>query len=330
MDGLLTDARQRVARFVGCDARRLGFVANATEGINAVLRSLVWQSGDEIVVLDHVYNAMRQSIRRLERAFGVVLREARVELPVASPDAFYDAVRSACTARTRMILIDQVTSPTAMMVPVAAICEFARNRGIFTLVDGAHGPGSVGFKIDELGCDAYTANLHKWICAPKGAAILVAADHFASHVHPLATSHRFGEGMEREFDWQGTRDMTPWLTAPQAIAFFERFGWDRVRHHNHAMAVWSQHTLCERWGVEPLTPIDGSLLASMAPVRVPESVQRRFPSEVALQACLYDQHRIEIPVIAWGGRWHVRVSCHLHTTPALVERLSEVVLSLAA
>lgn len=329
MDALLGEARVHVARFVGCRPQRLGFVANATEGINAVLRSWTWRAGDEIVVLDHVYNAMRQSIRRLEHEFGVVLREAVVPLPVHSPSAFVKAVQDACTSRTRMILLDQVTSPTALVVPVAVICAFARERGIFSLVDGAHGPGSVEFAIDELGCDAYTANLHKWICAPKGAAIVVASEDFAARLHPLATSHRYGEGLVQEFDWQGTRDMTPWLTVPAAIAFFERFGWSRVRTRNHDMAAWAQRFLCTQWGVESITPIDGSMLAAMAPVRVPQSVQAQFSSEVALQAWLYDTHRVEIPVIAWGGRWHVRVSCHLHTHQSSVERLAEVVRSRA-
>ncbi len=329
MDGLLASAAECAARFVGVAADRFGFVANATEGVNAVLRSMRWERGDEIVVLDQVYNAMRQSICRLEHEYGVVLRVATVPLPIASGRAFTEAVQRECTPRTKMLLIDHITSPTALIVPVAELGAFAAEHGIFMLIDGAHAPGSIELNIDSIPCDAYTANLHKWCCAPKGCAFVAAKGAFATDLHPLATSHRYGEGLTREFAWQGTRDMTPWLTAPAALRFFERFGWSAVRAHNHAMATWTQHFLTAQWKVEPLSPLDGSMLAAMAAVSVPEPIRARFESEVALQAHLYDAHRIEVPVIEWGGRWHVRVSCHLHTTPALIERLDEVVRALA-
>ena len=328
MKRMLPEARARVAKFVGTDPDRLGFVGNATEGVNAVLGSMRWREGDEVIVVDHVYNAMRQSLRRLARDAGIVIREVDVPLPLRSPSDWLDRVCSAFSPRTKLLLVDHITSPTALIVPVRDIVAAARARGIMTLVDGAHTPGSIALSIDEIGADAYTANLHKWVCTPKGCAILVVRSGLEGSVHPLATSHFFGEGFTREFDWQGTRDFSPWLCAPFAIDFFARFGWDRVRAHNHALACWSQRFLCTRWHVEPLSPLDGSMLASMAAVRLPDGLQERFPSAPALQAELYDRHRIELPIIDWKGRWHCRVSCHLHTTPALVERLSDVVLGL--
>ncbi|MFZ9880488.1 MAG: aminotransferase class V-fold PLP-dependent enzyme [Phycisphaerales bacterium] len=326
---LLKAPRERVARFVGTDPDRLGFVVNATEGINAILRSMPWSRGDEVVVIDHVYNAMRQSLRRLGDESGVVIREVRVPLPVRGPAEVRDAVLAAFGPRTQMVLIDHITSPTALVIPVEDIVREARARGIFTLVDGAHAPGSIALDVDGLGADAYTANLHKWVCAPKGCAFLAVSAALAASVHPLATSHLYAQGYVKEFEWQGTRDFSPWLAAPAAIGFFERFGWSEVRRHNHAMATWVQAFLSDAWGVPPLTPIDGSMLASMAIAQVPPAVQRRFDSVEALQAHLYDAHRIELPVIDWHGAWHMRVSCHLHTRPALVERLAEVVRSLA-
>lgn len=328
MKRMLPEARARVAKFVGTDPERLGFVGNATEGVNAVLGSMRWQAGDEVVVVDHVYNAMRQSLRRLARDAGIVIREVDVPLPLRSPSDWIDRVCAAFSQRTRLLLIDHITSPTALVVPVREIVAAARARGIMTLVDGAHTPGSIALSVDEIGADAYTANLHKWVCAPKGCAILVVRSGLESSVHPLATSHFFGEGFGREFDWQGTRDFSPWLCAPIAIDFFAQFGWERVRAHNHALACWSQRFLCARWQVEPLSPLEGSMLASMAAVRLPDGVQDRFASATALQAELYDRHRIELPVIDWKGRWHCRVSCHLHTAPALLERLADVVLGL--
>lgn len=326
---LLRAAAHEVARFVGTDGQRLGFVTNATEGINAVLRSMRWEAGDEVVVIDHVYNAMRQSIRRLGDESGVVLREIPVAVPVDSPRRFVEAVERALTARTRLVLIDHVTSPTALVVPAAEIVRLARARGIRTIVDGAHAPGSIELAIDAIGADAYAANLHKWCCAPKGSGILVTSPERSAQQHPLATSHDYGKGFATEFDWQGTRDPTAWLASPAAIAFFERFGWPMVRTRNHALATWAQRELCRAWNVEPLSPLDGSMLASMATVRIPERVRARFSTVPEFEAALHAR-RLELPVIDFAGAWHIRVSCHLHTSAAMIDRLSDEMLALAA
>lgn len=322
---MLRDSATRVARFVGADARRLGFVVNATEAINAVLRSLSWRAGDEVVVVDHVYNAMRQSVRRLADEHGVILREIDVPLPVRSAQDWIDAVVGAFGPRTRLVLIDHVTSPTALVVPVDRIVAEARSRGIFTIVDGAHAPGSIELSIDAIGADAYAANMHKWCCAPKGSGILVVREGLDGAMHPLATSHEYGKGFAAEFDWQGTRDPTAWLATPSAIEFFERFGWPAVRARNHALAAWAQEFLAARWQVEPISPLDGSMLASMAAVPLPTGIEALFSSAAVFQEELYRRERIEIPIIDWKGRWLARVSCHLHTTPAMIERLDEAV-----
>lgn len=328
MKTLLPAARERVGAFVGARPDRLAFVVNATEGVNAFLRSMRWSAGDEVVVVEHVYNAMRQSLRRLGAEYGVVLREIAVPLPIRDPGEWITAVEPALNGRTKLLLIDHITSPTALVLPVAEIVALARSRGIRTLVDGAHAPGAIDLDIESIGADAYTANLHKWTCAPKGCAILWVSEALRGQVHPLATSHEYERGFTLEFDWQGTRDFSAWLAAPAAIDFLGRLGWERIRAHNHAMASWAHRSLCERWAVAPLSPLDGSMLASMAAVPLPAGVQERFGSAESLQAELYDRHRIEIPVIDWKGRWHVRVSCHLHTRPEDVERLSSVVLGL--
>lgn len=326
---MLRTAAADVGRFVGASPTRLGFVTNATEGINAVLRSRRWERGDEVVVVDHVYNAIRQSIRRLEREHGVVLREVPVALPISSDQAWIDAVDAALGPRTRMLVVDHITSATALVVPVAEIVRRVQARGVFVIVDGAHAPGAIELDVDALGADAYAANLHKWCCAPKGSAFLAVGAAHAESAHPLVTSHDFGRSFVAEFDWQGTRDPTAWLAAPAAIELFARYDWGLVRARNHDLAAWAQRELCRRWEVEPLSPLDGSMLASMAAVRIPESAQVRFESPEAFQAALF-RRRIEIPVIDWHGRWHVRVSCHLHTVPAAIDRLGDEVRRLGA
>lgn len=322
---MLREAAAHVGRFVGASPDRLGFVTNATEGINAVLRSIAWREGDEVIVVDHVYNAMRQSIRRLGHEHGVVLREIEIPLPIRDEHSWIGPVTSAFTDRTRLLLIDHVTSPTALVVPVGSLVRAARARGIFTLIDGAHAPGSMPLAVDALDADAYAANMHKWTCAPKGSGILVVRAGLKWTVHPLATSHEYGNGFTPEFDWQGTRDPTAWLATPAALDCLGALGWERIRSRNHALAAWAQRWLCERWSVEPVSPVDGSMIASMAAVRLPEGAERRFETPAALQAALYGKARVEIPVIDWKGRWHVRVSCHLHTDQAAVERLEEAV-----
>jgi isopenicillin-N epimerase len=280
---LLRGVASRVAQFVGASADRVGMVVNATEAINAVLRSRSWERGDEVIVVDHVYGAMRQSVRRLGDEFGVVLREVEVPLPVRTPDAWVGAVRSAIGPRTKLLLIDHITSPTALVVPVAEIVCIAREQGVFTIVDGAHAPGSIDLDVDAIGADAYAANLHKWCCAPKGSAFITVRDGLEASVHPLATSHDYGRGFAPEFDWQGTRDVTAWLATPCALDYFARVGWSALRRRNHEMAAWSQRELCDRWQVEPLSPLDGSMLASMAAVRIPEGGESKFESPAAFR-----------------------------------------------
>lgn len=328
LPSLLRDAAVGVARFVGTESARLGFVTNATEAINAVLRSLQWARGDEVVVVDHVYGAMRQSVRRLGDEHGVVLREVEVPLPLGHPADWTDRVIGAFNDRTRLLLIDHITSPTALVVPVSEIVRHARARGIFTVVDGAHAPGSIELDVDSIGADAYAANLHKWCCAPKGSAFLSIRAEHAGRIHPLATSHDYGRGFTAEHDWQGTRDPTAWLATPAALAFFGRVGWREVRARNHALATWAQRFLTDRWGVDPISPLDGSMLASMAAIRLPKGVEARFDSPASFQAALYDHHRVEIPVIDWKGRWHVRVSCHLHTGSESIRTLDAAVCAL--
>jgi len=329
LDALLAEARGKVARFVGTSPDRLGFVVNATEGINAVLAAIDWRAGDEVVVLDQVYNAMRQSIRRLADRFGVRLVEVELPYPIARPAQIIDRVLESIGPRTRMLLIDHVTSPTAVVVPVEEIVREARARGVMTIVDGAHAPGSLPVSVDRVGAHAYVANLHKWCCAPKGAGFLAVDPALLESVHPLATSHRYREGFAREFDWQGTRDMAAWIVAGAAIDAMAEFGWDAVRRHNLQMAAWVQRMLCERWEVEPIAPV-GAMLGSMCAVPLPAEVCARFRTAAEFQEALYAQDRIEVPIIEFGGRWHVRPSAQAYNRAEEYDRLARAVIEHAS
>lgn len=325
---LLRPAKEAVGRVIGCPASEIGFVTNATEAINAVLASLTFTKGDELLTTTHVYNAIRQAMRCTADRSGATVREFDLPLPCSGPDEVVDRVLAQISPATRLLVIDHVTSPTALVLPVARIVAECRKRGVQVIVDGAHAPGMLPLDVSRLDADAYAANLHKWLLAPKGCGILRVRESLRSRVHPTIISHFYGQGFEEEFDWQGTRDVSAWIAAADAVAFIEAYGIDRMMEHNHALAVQAHAMLCERLGVEPLSPLDGSMLGSMASFRVPEAIRRRFETFEALMAHLYGVERIEIPAFDFGGRWLLRVSAQIYNEPADYERLATALLKL--
>ncbi|MHC4220765.1 MAG: aminotransferase class V-fold PLP-dependent enzyme [Planctomycetota bacterium] len=328
-DGLLDAARATVGRFVGAQPRNLGFVTNATGGANAVLRSLPFEPGDELVATTHVYNAIRQTMRYVARQTGATVSELELPLPIRGDDDIVRVIADGLGDRTRLVVIDHISSPTAVVFPVRRIVDLCAERGIDVLVDGAHAPGMIDLDVEGLGAAYYAGNLHKWVCGPKGAAFLWVRPDRQPGIHPGSISHHFDEGFAAEFGWQGTRDITAPLCAADAIEFMDRmWGWPRLRRHNHELAVWVQSLLCERWGVEPGTPRDGSMLGSMVTVALPPEAAKGHESIEALQALLLERYRIEIPVIEWARQWWIRASCQVYNTSDQYEKLADAVTEL--
>jgi len=325
---LLRPAKEAVGRFIGCAPSEIGFVTNATEAINAVLASLTFAPGDELLTTTHVYNAIRQAMRCTADRSGATVRELDLPLPCSGPDEVVDRVLAAMSPATRLLVIDHVTSPTALVLPIERIIAECRKRSVPIIIDGAHAPGMLPLDLTRLDADAYAANLHKWLLAPKGCGILRVRDAWRSKVHPSIISHFYGQGFEEEFDWQGTRDVSAWIAAADAVAFIEAYGAERMMEHNHALAVQAHAMLCDRLGIEPLSPIDGSMLGSMASFRVPDAIRRRFESFEALMAHLYRVDRIEVPAFDFGGRWLLRVSAQIYNEPADYERLATALVKL--
>jgi isopenicillin-N epimerase len=331
---MIVEARAALGQFVGAHPDNIGFTTNATSAINAVLRSLRFEPGDELLTTNHVYNAVRQTMRYVADRHGATYIEADVPLPLSSADDIIEAIEAGLSERTRLVLIDHITSPTAIIFPVRRIIELCDERGIDVLVDGAHAPGMLPLSshgIDELGAAYYAGNLHKWVSAPSGAGFIWARPDRQKGIHPPTISHFLDQGLAAEFQWQGTRDITPWLCVQEALAYFETFGWDRVMRHNHQMAVWVQSMLCERFGVEPASPVDGSMIGSMATVPLPNQhrLRKDFVKPEQLQAALYDRHRIEAPIIDWRGRLWTRASCQIYNLPEHYERLAAAITELA-
>jgi isopenicillin-N epimerase len=326
-DALVGSAKRAVGDWLNMRPDDFGLVTNATEGVNAVLRSLDLRRDDVLATTGHVYNAVRQSMRYAAGRAGASYHEIDVPLPVRSAGEVADAVLRGLTSRTRLLVIDHVTSPTGLVFPLDAILSGCAARGVEVLVDGAHAPGMLPLNVQalgEIGATYYAGNLHKWGCAPKGAGFLWVTPRRQADVRPLIISHNLGRGFAREFDWQGTRDVTAWLAVPKALDFMARLGWERVRAHNHAMAVWAHDMLCRRLGVEPISPLDGSFLGSMAALPMPPGGSGMTEDQGrALQQQLYDEHRVEAPLVPWCGRWLVRVSCQVYNTPQEYQRLAE-------
>jgi isopenicillin-N epimerase len=324
-------AKVPLAEMLRARPQDLGLVTNATEGVNAVLQSLRLSPGDELLTTTHVYNAVRMAMRHTAARHGATYREVHVPTPLQSPRQITDTVVAALTDRTRVLMIDHVTSPTALVFPVAEIVAACAGRGVEVLVDGAHAPGMVDLDLPALGAAWYAGNLHKWTCAPKGCGFIWARADRQADLHPTVVSHNYGTGLAPEFNWQGTRDTSAWLTIPAALSFMNDLGWPHIREHNHAMATWAHAMLCDRFNVEPLSPLDGSLLGATATVRLPGQLAGLNDEQArALQQDLYTTDRVEVPLFPWQGELHLRVSCQVYNRPEEYERLAEVITRRAA
>jgi isopenicillin-N epimerase len=266
----LLGARTALGAFLGADPADLAFVPNATSGVNTVLRALEFRPGDEILVTTHGYSACRKAADYVAVRSGARLVVATLPFPLADPAELVAPVLAAVTPRTRLALLDHVTSPTALVLPVAELVRALDARGVDTLVDGAHAPGMVPLDLGALGAAYYTGNAHKWLCAPKGAAFLHVRRDRQQAVRPLVISHGYGAGFEAEFDWTGTVDPTPWLSIPAAIDYVGGLlagGWPEVMTRNRALAVAARGILLEALALPP--PCPESLLGSIASIALP-------------------------------------------------------------
>jgi isopenicillin-N epimerase len=326
--GRVRAAATRLAGFLGARGEDLVFVENATAGMNAVLRSLRFAPGDEILTTDHVYGAVAHVLAHLAATQGVRIVEAKLPWPVHDAEAIAAAVEPGFSPRTKLLVIDHIASRSALLLPVEALTAMARERGVRVLVDGAHAPGQLPLDIPALDADWVVGNCHKWLYAPKGAAFLWAAPDAQGELHPPVISHGHGKGFTAAFDWIGTRDMSAWLAVPAALDFFEALGPERVRARNHALAMAMGETLASAWGTE-LGAAHG-LLGAMAPVRLPGAHAPSWEAGRALRKRLWLEHRVEAPVMPCGDALWVRISAQIFNVPQDYKRLAVAVTALAA
>ena len=334
LEGRLDAARAALAAFVGAEADDLAFIANATGGVNAVLRSLPLVAGDDLLTTDHAYAACRNTLDYVAQRSGTRVIVATIPFPAASPEAVVDAVLAKVTPRTRLALLDHITSPTGLILPIERLVAELASRGIETLVDGAHAPGMVPLDLRRLGAAYYSANCHKWLCTPKGSAFLWVRRDRQADVHPLTISHgakgeRPGRSRFRlEFDWTGTQDPTSWLAVPKAIDYLGGLvpgGWPALMARNRALALDARRLLCAATATEP--PCPEEMIGSLASVVLPDSptIETGWRQRDPLQARLFDGWGIEVPIMRWSAspRRLIRVSAQLYNSPGQYARLAE-------
>ncbi len=335
LEELLDDARAGLAQFVGAEADNLVFVPNATAGVNSVLRSLRFEPGDELLVTNQEYNACRNALDFVAARSGARVVGAAIPFPFESVEQVVGAIVTKVTPRTRLALLDHVTSQTGAVMPIERlVCELS-GRGIDTLVDGAHAPGMVPLNLRQIGPTYYTGNCHKWLCAPKGAAFLCVQPERQSLIRPLSISH--GANSPRtdrsrfqiEFGWTGTHDPSAWLCVPTAINYLGSLlpgGWPEIMKRNRDLALAGRRLLCDALQVP--TPCPDDFIGSLAAMALPDSTEPApLPSPLYLDA-LQDRFRlqydIEVPIIPWPAypKRLLRVSAQLYNSLPQYEKLS--------
>ncbi len=319
---LMRSARSVLAVYLGTRAENLVFTQNVTIALNVVARSLELGRGDEVLGTDHEYGALDRTWRFLAKERGFTYINQPVPVPLTSERQFVEAFWRGVTPRTRVIFLSHITSPTAIIFPIQKIVERARAAGILTLVDGAHAPGQISLALDPLGADFYGGNLHKWLCAPKGAGFLYARPESQNLLKPLVVSWGYesespsGSQFVDHHEWWGTRDVAAFLSVPAAIEFQEKHDWNRVRAACHELAKEAQSRICEWTGLPPLHADADGWFGQMVSVPLPVDADL-----AALKVRLYDGYRIEVPLIEWNGRKLVRVSIQGYNTRREVNAL---------
>lgn len=333
-DAMLDEARVALARFLGSKPGDLVFTTNATTAVNAVARSWPLRRGDEILTTNLDYNACRNVLMEVARRAGARVVVADIPFPLHSADEAMERVLTKVTARTRIAMLDHVTSNTALVLPVARMARELESRGVRVLIDGAHAPGMLPLHPPKMHASWYTGNLHKWVCAPKGAAFLWARADSQDMLQPTVISHgnntrREGfEAWQDRFDWPGTFDPTAWFSVPKAITTVAAMmpgGWPAVRKHNRNLALTARRMLCRRLEVAP--PCPESMIGSMATIPLPgrfQTVSHKGPCAPE-HIRLFEDFGIEIPIINTGGLRCFRISAHLHNSPADYEVLAAAI-----
>lgn len=338
LETALDAAREELAAFLGAAPSDLVVVSNATAGVNTVLRSLDFEPGDELLTTNHEYNACRNALAHAASRAGARVVTVPVPFPLENPDDVVEAILAGVTARTRLVLVDHVTSQTGLVLPLKRIIEALNERGVETLVDGAHAPGMVPLNLSELGASWYTGNCHKWLCAPKGAGFLWSRNDRQTMIRPLSISH--GANSVRrdrsryliEFGWTGTDDPTAFLCVPAALRFLGNLlpgGWKAVRQRNRDLALAARNTLCAALRITP--PAPDEMIGSLVSMPFPPATTNALPTSPLYSDPTQDRLRtrfgVEVPILPWPQppARLLRISAQLYNALPEYEKLASAI-----
>ena len=325
----LDAARAELALFVGARAEDLVFVQNATDGANAVLRSLLpsFKPGDELLTASHAYRAIRQTMAYVAELSGATVVDAEVPFPIADAEEVTDAIRRAISPKTAFAVIDHITSPTGVVFPIKEIIALFKERGIPVLIDGAHAPGQIDLHLDTLGADYYVGNCHKWLYAPKGAALLWVDKKHQSNIHPTVISHFLGGGYQTEFAWTGTLDPTAFLSIPAGIEFHKKLFAAGSQDYTHTMLLNARRDIARALGVPLAAP--EKMLANLCTFLLPNNPDATDERVLRLHDALFDEYRIEVPAMNANGKLYVRASSQVYNDKSDFDTLKEALVELA-
>jgi isopenicillin-N epimerase len=320
---MLRTSREKLADYLGSIPENLVFVPNATHGINIVARSLHLTSNDEILTTNHEYGAMNRTWQFLAAKEGFSIKPVTIPFPLTSDEEIVKTFENSISKSTKLIFLSHISSPTSIRFPVEAICKLAKKHGIITIIDGAHAPGQINLALDQMGVDFYTGNCHKWLCAPKGSAFLYTTPKYQSLIEPLIVSWGWmpeipGESQYTDYlEWTGTRDIAPYLSVPAAIDFQKQYDWSSIRAQCHQMASEIQGEILNLFGNQFIAT-QNNLFNQMVSIPLPKSIECNV-----LKEKLYNDFRIEIPIVSWEDQMLIRVSVQGYNSQKDLESLLE-------
>ena len=324
----MENAREKLAEYINCKTDELVYFSNPTTAINMVIRNLPLQQGDEILATNHEYGALDRAWKFISNKTGAIYINRPVPIPVTSKDEFISSFWSGVTEKTKIIFLSHITSPTALTFPVEEICRMARDAGILCVLDGAHVPGHISLDVGEVGADVYVGACHKWLCAPKGSSFIYARREVQAILDPLVISwgYEAEEPGPSQFidyhEWQGTRDMSAFLSVPAAIMFQKEHHWEKVRETCNILLITTLEEINQRFGTKPISPYTNNWFNQMATIQLPDLNVR------LLKARLYDEFQVEVPIFTWNEKIFMRISVQGYNderdTYALIRGLTDL------
>ena len=332
---LWAESLVRLSKFINADSEGMTFVTNATSGVNTVLKSLNLKPNDEIIVLDHSYQACWNAVDFITKKTGAKTVVATIPFPIDSNKQIIEEILQRVTERTKLALIDTITSPTGLRLPFEELVNELQSRNVDVLLDAAHGPGIVPLDIKKMDPAYVTGNAHKWLCTPKGSAFLYIREDRRNRIRPLSVSHGAsvsGTDQERfrfEFDWTGTQDPTSWLCIPSAIDHIGSMlsgGWPAIMDYNTNLAIQGRNLLLEVLGTRKPSP--DSMIVGLAAVLLPGSgvLTNSALEPDPLHTLLFEKYRIQVPVFGWPhhNKRYLRIASYLYNSLEEYEYLAEV------